>query len=510
MFPTTLNHPLSRLSLPLGLASLLFATGTLRAAELHIGHATVDITPDRPVALAGQFNTRISQKAETPIVAAALAVESRQGDKPVDQALIITCDLVAIRDGLQDRLRMNLAGKLPGLDLKKLFLNATHTHTAPVTLELEKTPNRYEIPKEGVMQPDEYTAFLLTRLVAAAEQAWNHRAPGGVSWTLGHAVVGQNRRAVYADGRAQMYGNTNDARFRGLEGGEDHGVEMLFFWNAKQELQALAVNLACPAQEVESRKAINADFWHETREQLRKELQAPGLTILGWISAAGDQSPHLMFRKQAEERMRKLRGLTSKEEIARRLTAAVMDTVEIARKEITTTPPFQHQVEALSLPPRRILPREKEQAQMQIFQYENMGNLNPYLLNMLEREREVVRRAELGDKTPNYEMELHTLRLGDVAIATNPFELYLNYGIQMKSRSPALQTFLIQLACGSGQYLPTPEAIEGGSYSGLPHTNKVGPEGGQILVDRTVQAIRGMWPAPAPVGAAETGGAKKQ
>ncbi|WP_063767946.1 hypothetical protein [Verrucomicrobium sp. BvORR106] len=509
MLHSICNLVLRRPSLPLALTGLLFATGTLRAAELHIGHATVDITPDRPVALAGQFNTRISQKAETPIVAAALAIESREGDKPVDQALIITCDLVAIRDGLQDRLRMNLAGKLPGLDLKKLFLNATHTHTAPVTLELEKAPNRYEIPKEGVMQPDEYTAFLLTRLVAAAEQAWKNRAPGGVSWTLGHAVVGQNRRAVYADGRAQMYGNTNDARFRGLEGGEDHGVEMLFFWNAKQELQALAVNLACPAQEVESRKAINADFWHEAREQLRKELQVPNLTILGWISAAGDQSPHLMFRKQAEERMRKLRGLTSKEEIARRLTAAVMDTVEIARKEITTTPPFQHQVEALSLPPRRILPREKEQAQMQIMQYENMGNLNPYLLNMLEREREVVRRAEVGDKAPNYEMELHTLRLGDVAIATNPFELYLNYGIQMKSRSPALQTFLIQLACGSGQYLPTPEAIEGGSYSGLPHTNKVGPEGGQILVDRTVQSIRDMWPAPVPVGAAETDSAKK-
>ncbi len=45
-------------------------------------------------------------------------------------------------------------------------------------------------------------------------------------------------------------------------------------------------------------------------------------------------------------------------------------------------------------------------------------------------------------------------------------------------------------------YLPTVLAIEGGSYSGLPHVNKVGPEGGQILVDQTVRAMQALF-APA-------------
>jgi hypothetical protein len=43
-------------------------------------------------------------------------------------------------------------------------------------------------------------------------------------------------------------------------------------------------------------------------------------------------------------------------------------------------------------------------------------------------------------------MELHVLRFGDVAIATNAFELFTEFGIQMKARSRALQTFVIQLA----------------------------------------------------------------
>jgi hypothetical protein len=76
-----------------------------------------------------------------------------------------------------------------------------------------------------------------------------------------------------------------------------------------------------------------------------------------------------------------------------------------------------------------------------------------------------------------------------------PFELYLDYGVQMKSRSPAGQTFLTQLAAGSGKYLPTPKAIEGGSYSAMPVSNRVGPEGGQMLVEETVRAIRTLWPA---------------
>ena len=68
-------------------------------------------------------------------------------------------------------------------------------------------------------------------------------------------------------------------------------------------------------------------------------------------------------------------------------------------------------------------------------------------------------RQRSGSVAP-YQMELHVVRLGDVAIATNPFELFTEYGIRIKARSRALQTFLIQLA-GPGTYLPTAPAVRG-------------------------------------------------
>ena len=44
-------------------------------------------------------------------------------------------------------------------------------------------------------------------------------------------MVAQNRRAGYTDGSARMYCPTDAIRFRGLEGYEDHTLEVLFFWD---------------------------------------------------------------------------------------------------------------------------------------------------------------------------------------------------------------------------------------------------------------------------------------
>ena len=464
------------------------------ADDLLVGSATIDITPDQPVALAGQFSTRISKKAETPLVAAAIAIERPAAPQPAELAILVACDLVAIRPGIQEMTREKLGRLLPGLDTRKFLLSATHTHTAPVTTELVDNPNLYDIPREGVMQPETYVELLTTRLAEVAAQAWKKRAPGGVSWTLGHAVVGHNRRAVYSDGHAQIYGKTNQPSFRALEGYEDHAVETLFFWDASSRLRAVAINLACPAQEVESRSTLNADFWHEVRIQLRARLGLPGLHILGWCAPAGDQSPHLLYRKDAEERMLRARGLTRLQEIGRRITAAVADTHDIAAADIRRNAPFHHAVSELHLPPRIISAREYEDSKKIVAEFGTLQNPDHRIRATLDRERAVMQRYEEGDRLPPHPVELHVLRLGDVAIATNPFELYLDYGVQMKARSPAEQTFLIQLAAGSSKYLPTPKAIEGGSYSALPMSNRVGPEGGQMLVEETLRAIHARWP----------------
>jgi hypothetical protein len=415
----------------------------------------------------------------------ALALESRDGDKVLDQAVLISCDLVAIDGAIIGKVRQRVKERIPGLDCQKLVLSATHTHTAPVMNEGE-----YEISRVGVMQPSEYAEFLTARVAEAAVKAWESRRPGRVGWGLGHAVVAQNRRSVYADGRAQMYGATDRPDFRGIEGSEDQGVEVLFFWNREGKLIATSVNVACPSQEVEGGSAVNADFWHGVREMLRSR-RGNDLLVLGWTGAAGDQSPHLMYRKRAEERMRELRGLTRLQELSRRIVAAWDEAYEGARKDQHSDAVLAHKVSTIELPRRVVSEAEGAEARSKV---ESLSK-DPRNRRLVVWHQDVVNRFErqkAGSVDP-FAMELHVIRLGDVAIATNVFELFTEFGIQIKARSRAIQTFLIQLA-GPGSYLPTARAVRGGGYSAIVESNLVGPEGGQILVDRTVELINSLWP----------------
>ncbi|MBN2292820.1 MAG: hypothetical protein JXM70_10365, partial [Pirellulales bacterium] len=393
------------------------------AAELLIGTSHVSITPERPVSLAGQHHTRIAREVECPCTATAVALESREDGKVLDQAVMVSCDLISIRGGIEDMFREKMASRLPDLDLKKVFFNGTHTHTAPTMLE-----GNYELPKD-IMQPREFVDFVTDRLCDLVIEAWKSRNPGGVSWGLGHAVVAFNRRVVYADGSARMYGPTHVANFRRIEGPQDHGVEVLFFWDKNKKLIATAVNVACPSQEVESRRAVNADFWHEVRRDLHKRY-GKDLCVLAWTGAAGDQSPHLQWREKAEERMRKKRGLTRKEEIARRIVRAVDDAYEVAKSDIHYDVPLVHVAKQIKLPVRMVTDEEYTRRKVVYDKLAKKKETTEADRRTMTRYKRVMDRYETQKDNPFCEMELHVLRLGDVAIATNRFELYTDYGIQ--------------------------------------------------------------------------------
>jgi len=286
-----------------------------------------------------------------------------------------------------------------------------------------------------------------------------------------------------------MHGPKDKPEFRGFEGPDDTGVEVLYFWDENDSLIATAFSLGCPAQRAGSGSAINADFMHPVREALKAKYGAD-LAVLGWISTAGDHTPHLQIRKEAEARMNAFRGLDEIGEIARRIVNAWEEAHEGARQEKFGDVPFVHQVADIELPERIVTKEEMEDALVQA----EKSKADPKLARRVKWHQKVAERYERqqrGEIVP-YVMDLHTIRIGDVAVATNDFELFLQYGIQMKAKSPALQTFLIQL-CGPGTYVPTPIAEAGGGYSAIVQSNDVGSEGGQVLTDQTVKALKGLW-----------------
>ncbi len=439
------------------LTALLTLNTTTASAEpakgdLYVGWSKTDITPPKPCALAGQLHLRISKKVRDPLTATVLALETRDASgKTIDEAICVSCDLIMIPRRLVIEVREKLKGKLDGFDLEKLLLNATHTHTAP-DMENDRFKSRYDVSgHKGVMKPDAYRAVLADRLATAIEKAWKERQKGAYTWALGQAVVGLNRRATYLDGHARMYGPSNVPEFKGYEAGEDHGLLLLFFFDENQKLTGMVVNLACPSQETESLCEVSADFWHETRQEIAKRYGAD-VAVLPQCSAAGDISPHVQWRRKAEHQMCQRKGFDRRQEIAQRIADGIDQVFEASKKSIRTQAVFAHQNRPVELP------TIDDPAKAPFYQCDSVKPA-----------------------------EIHLLRLDDVTMATNPFELYLEYGIRIKARSPSTATFLIQLSCGLDGYLPTVEAIRGGSYSA--ERNHVGPEGGLILVEETLKGL---------------------
>jgi hypothetical protein len=471
------------------------------AGELLVGWGSADITPDGPVALAGQYHARITSEVHDRVTATALAVETRSGDDSIDHAVIVSCDLVAMRRVIVERVRARVAGRTPGLDPKKIIVAATHTHTAPVTTYVDEDSHPYDfqgiwayrLPKSGLLQPKGYLDFLVERLADAVTQAWTTRAPGAMSRGLGYAAVAHNRRAVFKDGTTRMYGRTSSPDFRHIEGVSDSRIDLLFLWDTEKQLSGLAINVSCPSQEVEGERYVSADFWHDVRIVLR-ERHGAALQILPLTGAAGDQSPHVMWGRKTERERLARAGITATRAIALRIVRTIDQVLAGNREPALTSLVLRHHVAMMPLPVREVLP-DRRAAALEELQAgrSRFAELQDRAWMTFRVSQALLERTEYRKEHPDYFAEVHALRLGDVALATNPFELYTDYGIRMEAQSPADQTMIVQLACESAGYLPTPRAVAGGGYSARVDDGIVGPAGGEALVEQTVALLNGLW-----------------
>lgn len=474
-------------------------------ARLLIGWAETDTTPTGPVDLWGQYYHRVSEGIHSRLSATALAFESA-----TEQAVMVSLDVTGIDADLQKELRATVHAELPDLDASRLFVNAIHTHNAPSVTPIPGIDWLEELP--GVLRAADYRRFVLDKLRAAVVLAWRARQPGGVARALSAARVGHCRRAVYADGTAEMYGRTDREDFLGMESGEDSGLDLLFTLDAQRKPIGAILNVACPSQVMEATYMVSSDFMGEIRRRLRRRF-GNDFRVLGQISAAGCQSPRDLTRNyRGEPDFWHADGVM---EIGRRLEAAVADAYEAATAKIDFEPALRHRVEQVALPRRRVSERDFATAQIALAQLEASlsekeayrqfceevrrnekipgrpgpydSKLHPFVL--IRNHRAVIARYQDQDRRPEYSFELHTVRVGEAVFVTNPFELFLDFGHQIKARSAAAQTFVVQLCGDVGGYLPSARAEQLGGYGGLVVNGEVGADGGRKLVDITVAEI---------------------
>ncbi|MBR2365961.1 MAG: hypothetical protein IKA78_02195 [Oscillospiraceae bacterium] len=492
--------------------------------KLKIGWSEVDITPkDKRIRLAGQFFERISEYVETPIVATTLAIEDG-----AEQMIFCACDLVKIGRNLIRRVREKVAELDATIPTDKVILSAIHSHTSHVydyeatnyaafaggpkgILDSFLPREKQYVAKvsddtENVMTAREALLFLVDSISASIVEAWQNRTSGSYATGFGRAAIGMCRRVCYSDGSAKMWGDTNTAAFTELEGGNDSGIEMLFFYGADGKLTGVAASVACPAQVVEHRTFISSDYWGKVRILLR-EKYGEDLKVLGLCAPAGDQCPRDLIRwvnpetpiddpnidrpdyieRDADPSMFDINGSWK---VGKRIVNEIVDALEeVTEKKDEAI--LKHENLTVELPLRRVTPKEYEHAveQMEKFAARVTDHVNFADNAAMHVHTGTIMRWKQQHIQDIVPVEVHIVRLGSVAIATNPFELFLDYGNQIRARSRARQTILVQLACDGIGYLPTKKAEEGSHYSAYVSSGKVGHAGGEMLVRKTTEEI---------------------
>lgn len=485
-------------------------------SQIKIGWAQTSITPDRPTYNGGQIYPRISKYVHDPLMATALALDNGEAC-----AILLSMDLMcAPGEHITRQVRENLKD-LEGFSPEFLSISVTHTHNSIQSHPFLFADDALDIlGAERIAMPDmpenllcgeELDAFLVSRMTQAAREAWENRAPGGVSTASDYAAVAFNRRPVFErDGRSEtiMYGVCARDDFARYEAGSDHSADMLYTWGLDGELTGVAVCIPAPSQVFELHSFCTADYWHYTRQSLREALG--NIFVLPLCGAAGDQSPLDLTRisktnqreleawgAQAGEVFRNFDMADECRDIADRITDAVLRGLRKARSRVETQPVFHHAAKTLRLPIRKVTEADYREALAIVEQTKSRFSpehpMNGADLVAVFEPMGVVGRYLQQTRCETVDASLHYLRIGSASMMTCPFELFIEFSLRIKARAASPQTIVVQMTDQYLDYLPTRTAVEGGSYSSAPASTTCEPECGDLLVADALSEISKLW-----------------
>lgn len=95
-----------------------------------------------------------------------------------------------------------------------------------------------------------------------------------------------------------------------------------------------------------------------------------------------------------------------------------------------------------------------------------------------------------------YQTDITVLRLGDTALVGLGGEMFVEFQLMIKERSPFHHTFVASYTNDYAGYVATRQAFIGGSYEVWPTLNaRIGREGGYLMVDKAVELLHELYEA---------------
>jgi len=430
--------------------TLAIATLPLRAAELRAGAAKSCITPALGTRINGGVGPSTARHIHDDLFVRALVLDD--GTVRLAFAVVDTC--------LLDRPVFDEAKRLvqrqTGLAPERVMMSATHTHSAGSACGAH------------LVDADEtYRAWLPGRIADAVRCAVNNLAPAQLAWGSGN--VPQHvfcRRLLIKPGMTytNQLGFTNELAKMNWDsphpadgepaGPTDPEVSVLSVKYADGRPLALLANYSLHYVGDVGPGHISADYFGAFSDRIQQLLGAdrqdpPFVGILcngtsGDINNVNPKTkrepapPYTQIRRVAEdvaqEVLRVTRSLEHRREL--KLRASLRECVVATRRPNAAEVEEARAIVA-GRPVEKLSGWTDDYAREQLF---------------------------LADWPAEVSLPIQVFRIGDLAIAAWPGEIFAASGLDLKRRSPVKPLFNIGLANGWYGYIPPPEQFRLGAY----------------------------------------------
>jgi hypothetical protein len=266
----------------------------------------------------------------------------------------------------------------------------------------------------------------------------------------------------------------------------DPEVGVIGSWDKSGRLQGCVVNYACHA--TTNPDGISANWIYYLEKTIRGALGDDAVVVFlqgacGDITQVDNLSPYQYPEGDAWARL-----------VGGRVGAEVVKTL------LTMHPGSFSPVDAASKVlqiKRRVPSRERVRACTELVQKnpEDAGNTGWTFA------KEIVLLDAMLAQHPLAEAEVQAVQIGPAVFLSNPAELFCQFGLDLKSRSPFKFTYPVELANGTVGYVPTGEALSsnGGGYeTRLTSYSNLEPAAGRQMVEAALELAGRMKPGKLP------------
>ena len=432
------------------------------SSAFKVGFSQLDITPPAGAIMTGP-RLPITTGTDDPLMIRTMVVQS--GERTL---AIVGMDLVKIRIDLTDE-AIAEAGKRTGIERAGVLVCASHNHSSPF------------IPMGGPNNA-EYIATLPGLIADSIEAA--HAALQPARMYVGRSLVYgglQNRRVITkSDGMSlntwlkKLDDLQQTPQVLGTEGPVDPEMWLARFETLEGIVLGTLVNFTChPAlhnrrgHKDNGEARWSADFPGVIAEHIAEQFGAQAICVFTQ-GASGNINPAELFVDDWRERA----GVFGRAAVHAAETAMPVEgpvEVAYARRDVTVAliDPMKQRDGAISR------------------------------LGWRPESFEAAKRSAAG-KPDTRAIPVSAARIGPMGIATNAGELFVEWGIDIKKRSPAPHTFVSELTNDWIGYEPTVEAFENEGYETLAGVAFVTPEGIETLVDTVVELLEELWADGSP------------